>query len=108
MAMRHGERVTILLELCRGDQSRLGYYAADKIMWQSMPDGEYIATPFLHFTDHTGVPQYEYVQFQFFPENRVDVHVSFYEPKEMQRVGDFLWFGQRGFGLYRKILRMCA
>jgi len=78
VAMEEGRRFTIVSHL----GTMVGYFAPTSMLYMPKKGDvlEHIVTSHLHFSSHTGTPQYEYVKYTFHADNSATVYTAAYNP----------------------------
>ena len=90
-ALREGKQVAILLDIQQftgKPGTSLGYFTPNEMLLIPAEEAfpERILTSLFHFTNRTGAPMYECVNYTFCSDNSVVVQSTFYDPKSFQQL----------------------
>ena len=91
-AIQDGKRLVFLLNLqeCTGKPGMpIGYFTPTEIMLmpasETLP--ERVVTSFLHFTEQSGKPVYEFVKFILNSDGTIAIRTAFYNPQNFEAIG---------------------
>jgi hypothetical protein len=82
--------ITLDLKQCTGNPNMpKGYFTPNGMMFipATKTKMERVVTSYLHFTDQSGSPTYEYIKCTFNSDNSVEVRVAVYNPVNFTVIG---------------------